>query len=417
MRMEEGSGRNSIQDPAEQKNAGYLRRFGLWVAIALALVFATIAYSMVYDALIGRITPTIAIREGTIERFLRCDALIIRDEELVEATSEGAFNQVAKEGERLSKGGVAARIGGSAEPEHENGSSVIAQEAEEAALLFHKAEAVLNDARLFLSAKEAELAIYANREDPKGVARLESEVAEARQRVSDAMAANEKARDLYSMKAEAAAQEGPASAIKSGGVSVRTKRQAVVSFNWDGLEEVLSPDNPGLLEVDFSILSEAKDYRRQQGDMIAKGGIVFREVGSLSTDVLLQMEGVDPDFLTEGRTYRIRFTKLSSEKVPVRLKSVKLMDGGFIRAYFSMDRYVTSMTSMRSADTELLLESYSGLVLPARAIATVAGKTVVYVLRKDKFIQAEVEVLGVVEGEAAVKSETLRQGDKIRYDG
>jgi len=41
----------------------------------------------------------------------------------------------------------------------------------------------------------------------------------------------------------------------------------------------------------------------------------------------------------------------------------------------------------------------------------------VHVLRKDKFVLIKVDVLGIVNGEAAVSSDQLRQGDKVKYDG
>ena len=398
----------------------YMRRFGLWVLIALALIFLTVAYSMVYDSLIGRVTPTIIVREGTVERFASCNALVIRDERLVLATAPGSFNPVAIEGERLAKGGLAARIGGLPEPaEAVDVAQKLKDEADLALLLLEKADAALSDARIFLSAKEAELAIYLNRGDSRSVERLKMEVQDSKDRVAAAIAAKVAASKEYDAKLEAAS-DAPSSVsadAELGGVKVRTSRQAVVSYEWDGLEDELSPANLTLLDMDYSISKEATQNARKPGDALLSGDIVFREVGSLSTDVLLYLQGVDPEFLLPGSMHRLRFTRMSSEKVAAKLKASKTADDGTVRAYLSLDRYVTSMTSMRTVEVELLLESYSGLIVPARAISTGSGKSVVRVMRQDRFIEVEVEVLGIVDGEAAVKSNSLRQGDKVRYDG
>ncbi len=406
----------------ENRSSGgeYMRRFGLWVLIALALIFLTVAYSMVYDSLIGRVTPTIIVQEGTVERFASCNALVIRDERLVPASAPGSFNPVAKEGERLAKGGVAARIGGLPEPaEVVDVAQKLKDEADLALLLLEKADAALSDARIFLSAKEAELAIYLNRGDSRSAERLKKEVQDSKDRVAEAIAAKVAASEEYDAKLEAAMDApSPVSAdAELGGVKVRTGRQAVVSFEWDGLEDELSPANLTLLDMDYSISEEASENVRKPGDALLAGDIVFREVGSLSTDVLLYLQGVDPEFLLPGSMHRLRFTRMSSEKVAAKLKASKTADDGTVRAYLSLDRYVTSMTGMRTVEVELLLESYSGLIVPARAISTGDGKSVVRVMRQDRFIEVEVEVLGIVDGEAAVRSNSLRQGDKVRYDG
>lgn len=404
---------------AEDARSGFLRRFGLWVLIALALIFLTVAYSMMYDSLIGRITPTIAVREGTLERFVVCKAVIIRDEAVVKAPAAGVFNVVAPDGSRVAKGETVVRIGGQPEPQEgesvasEDGGLLLAQ------LALEKAEAEEYDARAYLEAKQEELIIYEKKGDTKGADRIEAQIADAQAaltaKTSDKLDA--KAEYQEKLAASKVAQASGKTSSDPGGLKVRATRPAAVSYSWDGLESIFSPANPGLLEVAFETASEAKATGRKQGDEVAEGDPIFREIGSISTDFLLYMRDVDPEIMKVGSNHRVRFSRLSSEKVSAKVKKYRQDGSGGITVYLSMDRYVSSMAGMRTADAELLLESFTGLIVPARAISTGGSRSSLQVLRRDRFITVDVEVLGIVGADAAVKSDALKPGDKVKYDG
>lgn len=416
--MEEQRVNPAREDGQEDSRDTYMRRFGLWVLVALALVFLVVAYSMVYDALVGRVTPTITVKEGTLDSYAQCQAIIVRDEKLIRAQAPGIFHPVAKEGERLAKGGVAARIGGSQDPEEEAAQAGSPDESAGALLLLERAEGELNDARLYLSSKEMELAIYLNRMDTKSAARLEAEVTDAKLRVDSLIKARQDAQITYELSLKAAQASVASKSPKDpGGIKVRTSRQAIASFNWDGLENRLNPANPDILDTEYSVAQSAGSGARALGDQLNQGDIVFREIGSLSTDLLLFIKGVDPESMRAGKAYRIRFPRLSSEKVSAILKSSKERDGGAVTAYFSLDRYVNSMTSLRTVEAELLMASYTGLIVPARAIGYDSGRPYVYVMRQDRFVRAYVDVLGTVAGEAVVASNALKPGDKVKFDG
>lgn len=416
--MEEEPVKKTEGASPSSERADYLRRFRLWVVVALALVFLTVAYSMVYDSLIGRITPTIAAREGTLEKFVPLKAVVIRDEKLVTASSSGTFNIVAPEGARVAKGEVIARIGGLTEVASSEGSK------EDSGLLtalleLERAEAKESEARSFLAAKQAELKLYEAKEDVKGAARVKAQVDSADEALAAAVLERQAASKAYEERL-ALSKSAPSSArvtTDPGGVRMRSERPAVISYSWDGLEDTLSPSNPELLDLPYSVAAKAAKAARSQGDEVMAGDVAFREISSISTDFLLYAAEVDPEILKAGAVQKVRFTRLSSEKVTVKVKSSKVDKSGFVVAHMSLDRYVSSMTSMRAVDVELLLESYSGLIIPARAITTGEGKSFVHVLRRDRFVLIEVEVLGVVNGEAAVRSDQLKQGDKVKYDG
>ncbi|HOA15832.1 MAG TPA: HlyD family efflux transporter periplasmic adaptor subunit [Bacillota bacterium] len=416
--VEEPRERKAAED-TEDARGGFLRRFGLWVLIALALIFLTVAYSMMYDSLIGRITPTIAVREGTLERFVPCKAVIIRDEAVVRSPAAGVLNVVAPEGSRVAKGETVVRIGGQPEPQQGestaagDGGLLIAQ------LELEKAEAAEYDARAYLQSKQEELIIYEKRGDQKGAERIRSQIADAQDALSAATAKKLDAKAAYQEKLAASkvAQAGGGAYSDPGGLKVRATRPAAVSYSWDGLESLFSPANPGLLEVPYGAVSEAQQAVRKQGDEIAEGDPAFREISSISTDFLLYMRDVDPEIVKVGSNHRVRFSRLSSEKVSAKVKKYRQDGSGGITVYLTMDRYVSSMAGMRTTDAEFLLESYSGLIVPARAISTAGGRSSLQVLRRDRFIAVDVEVLGIVGADAAVRSDALKPGDKVKYDG
>lgn len=405
---------------SEDQGSGYLRRFGLLVVVALALVFLTAAYSMMYDALIGRITPTIAVREGTLERLAPAKAVIVREEKLIFSPVAGTLNIVAKEQSRLAKGEVAARIGGLPEPARnlsyaEESRATLAT----AELVYNAAKARESEDASFLAAKRAELLIFEQRGDEKNTARLSAEVKEAEASLAESSRSTGKARAEFDRLSAEVAQlpESNGANVDPGGIRIRLDRPALISFEWDGLEAVFSSSNPGLLSIPYKQAASAVKAARKQGDELEKGDVAFREVASMTTDLLLYLEDVDPEIVKPGTSVKLRFPRLSSEKVAAKVRKIKEDDAGNVTAYVSLDRYVNSMTSMRTAEAELLLESFTGLIVPARAVSTGSGRSVVHVLRKDRFVPMEVEVIGIVYGEAVVRSVSLRQGDKVRYDG
>lgn len=416
--MEEKPAKGTKDTAFSNERADYLRRFRLWVVVAMALLFLTVAYSMMYDSLIGRITPTIAAREGTLEKFVPLKAVIIRDERTVTASYSGTFNIVAPEGARVARGEVVARIGGLPEAAPEEKAK------EDSGLLtalleLEGAEAREYEARSFLAAKQSELKLYEAKEDQKGAARVKAQLDEAGDVLAAAVLEREAAARAYEEKlalSKSVPSSGRAQA-DPGGVKMRSERPAVISYSWDGLEDTLSPANPSLLDLPSTIAAKASKGARSQGDEIEAGDVAFREIGSISTDFLLYAVGVDPELLKAGAVQKVRFTRLSSEKVTAKVRRSKVDGSGAVVAHMSIDRYVSSMTNMRAVDVELLLESHSGLIIPARAITTGEGGSYVHVLRKDKFVLIEVDVLGIVNGEAAVSSDQLRQGDKVKYDG
>ncbi|HPU96265.1 MAG TPA: HlyD family efflux transporter periplasmic adaptor subunit, partial [Bacillota bacterium] len=313
---------------------------------------------------------------------------------------------------------VVARIGGLSEAAPEEKAK------EDSGLLtalleLEGAEAREYEARSFLAAKQSELKLYEAKEDQKGAARVKAQLDEAGDVLAAAVLEREAAARAYEEKlalSKSVPSSGRAQA-DPGGVKMRSERPAVISYSWDGLEDTLSPANPSLLDLPSTIAAKASKGARSQGDEIEAGDVAFREIGSISTDFLLYAVGVDPELLKAGAVQKVRFTRLSSEKVTAKVRRSKVDGSGAVVAHMSIDRYVSSMTNMRAVDVELLLESHSGLIIPARAITTGEGGSYVHVLRKDKFVLIKVDVLGIVNGEAAVSSDQLRQGDKVKYDG
>ena len=210
----------------------------------------------------------------------------------------------------------------------------------------------LSALRVQVAIKEAELRAYTDRKDAKNVNRLHSELSELRRR--EASAADALARIQDETRAAAAAvaeatRRSDTSSTRALAV-LRALSASLISTHIDGLEGVFSPTNPDLLEISPA---DHAPYPRvcSEGDSVAAGAAVFREVQNLRTNLLVFAEVPEDAAPGAGSRVRVRFPRLATEAVPATVISSRRrpdISADTWAFHIALDRYATTLTDLRS---------------------------------------------------------------------
>ena len=389
---------------------------------AAVVVVAVLSYS-----LFAAVRPMITISSGTahaysgwVEVSFPGDAVIVRDERTRATPISGVIHFVVETGERAAAGAVVAEVRDRAAAEAAQSSSLRAEEetnrfVQECAMREQREKERLSALRVQIAIKETELRAYTDRKDAKNANRLHAELAELRQREDQAVDALARVREEARAAAAAVAEakrRSDTSSTRALAV-LRAFGASLISTHIDGLEAVYSPANPDLLGISPA---DHTPYPRacSEGDSVAAGAAVFREVQNLRTDLLVFADVPEDAAPGAGSRVRVRFPRLATEAVPATVIGSRRrpdMSANTWSFHIALDRYATTLTDLRSEKVALVTERVSGILVPRSALARKGEDYGVWLLRTNRFIWRSVTLLGLNEEEAAV--EGIREGDRV----
>jgi len=402
--------------PAERAQ----KRFAKAAAVVVVAVLSYSLFAAVRPMITMRSSRTAQAYLGSVDVSYPGDAVIVRDERIVATPISGVIHFVAENGERVAAGAVVAEVRDKAAAQAPQSSSLQAQEeidrfAQECAIREQREKERLSALRVQVAIKEAELRAYTDRKDAKNVNRLHTELSELRQRESAAV--DSLARIGDEMRAAAAAvaeakRRSDTSSARARAV-LRSFAASLISTHIDGLEGVYSPANPDLLEISPA---DYTPYPRvcSEGDSVAAGAAVFREVQNLRTSLLVFADVPEDATPGAGGRVRVRFPRLATEAVPAtvigsrRRPDISAHTWAF---HIALDRYATTLTDLRSEKVVLITDRVSGILIPRSALARKGDDDGVWLLRTNRFIWRSVTVLGMNEEEVAI--EGIREGDRV----
>ena len=389
---------------------------------AAVVVVAVLSYS-----LFAAVRPMITISSGTahaysgwVEVSFPGDAVIVRDERTRATPISGVIHFVVESGERAAAGAVVAEVRDRAAAEAAQSSSLRAEEetnrfVQECAMREQREKERLSALRVQIAIKETELRAYTDRKDAKNANRLHAELAELRQREDQAVDALARVREEARAAAAAVAEAKRRSDTSSARALavLRAFGASLISTHIDGLEAVYSPANPDLLGISPA---DHTPYPRacSEGDSVAAGAAVFREVQNLRTDLLVFADVPEDAAPGAGSRVRVRFPRLATEAVPATVIGSRRrpdMSANTWSFHIALDRYATTLTDLRSEKVTLVTERVSGILVPRSALARKGEDYGVWLLRTNRFIWRSVTLLGLNEEEAAV--EGIREGDRV----
>ena len=207
----------------------------------------------------------------------------------------------------------------------------------------------------------------------------------------------------------------------SGVTNIRAQQPGIYSAVCDGYEETLSPDY--LEDLTPAKLAQISAGSREGNVGKLIYGDAWYYAFSLSEEETQQMLGSDRVLL--------RFSKGLQQDVEVEIVSVSEVQDGRCAIVVSCDKYMSQVTQLRRQTATLVLDSHSGLRIPANALRLSAdGQSGVYCLVgfTADFKPVNVVYRGdgytlVCAAEGTTGGDILRSGDEVivtaseLYDG
>ena len=207
----------------------------------------------------------------------------------------------------------------------------------------------------------------------------------------------------------------------SGVTTIRAARPGIYSAVCDGYEAVLSPD---FLEDLTPAKLASISGNGQEGNA---GKLIYGDTWYYA----FTLSAADTQRLRDCDTVRLRFAKGLQQDVAVEIVSISDEQDGKCAIVAACDKYMPQVTQLRHQTATLVLESHSGLRIPANALRLSAeGQSGVYCLVGFTADFKPVDVVYRGDGytlvraaEQATGGDILRAGDEViittseLYDG
>lgn len=378
------------------------------------LFFSVQLYQYFSDPL--TISPVYAART---EETITADGWIVRDEEVFHA--EGSLIHYFSEGERVGVGQILATAYSS------SGALETVRKLEDCELRLEQLEFALSsyldpDAALKLDGDITESLLTLRGDLAEGdyttasenISRLKSNILKRSHSYSSApeiqAAINAVEDEMWSLRNSL-----------SGATNLWAQRGGTYSAVCDGYETVLRPDM--LTQLSPAMLRSIKP----QSAPADVGKLIYGDTWyyavNLSEDEVAR--------LGDSGVATLRMSKGLEKEITVRIQSVSAVENGKQTVVFSCDKYLAQVTQLRHQSADLVLETYSGLHIPANALRMdKQGRTGVYCLVGfiAEFKPVDVVYQGdgytlVCADEEATGGRILRAGDEVivttadLYDG
>ena len=329
------------------------------VTLAVLTYFGIQAYLYFDDPLTTTVAYTYQVEEG-----VELTGYVVRDEQVLEEEPSGLVRIQRDEGERVSTGGVIARVYANQEAMDQQAQieSLVTQieqlqYAQEAAL---GAEAALKlDAQIL-----SNLLAYRGYVAEDRLDMAEKKGSELRGLVLKRDYTYSDATDLSGEIAELEAQLKDLRSKAAGSVrTITASRTGLYSAVVDGYESVLTPES--LAELTPSKLSAVRADSSVQSDM---GKLILGDTWYYAAT----MSKSDAETLqkkqAQGIGLTLQFSKSIERSLSVRLESVSEEENGRVVAVFKGRTYLAELTLLRQQGAKIIYKSESGIRIPKEAL-------------------------------------------------
>ena len=322
------------------------------VTLAVLTYFGIQAYLYFDDPLTTTVAYTYQVEEG-----VELTGYVVRDEQVLEEEPSGLVRIQRDEGERVSTGGVIARVYASQEAMDQQAQIEQLQYAQEAAL---GAEASLKlDAQIL-----SNLLAYRGYVAEDRLDMAEKKGSELRGLVLKRDYTYSDATDLSGEIAELEAQLKDLRSKAAGSVrTITASRTGLYSAVVDGYESVLTPES--LAELTPSKLSAVRADSSVQSDM---GKLILGDTWYYAAT----MSKSDAETLqkkqAQGIGLTLQFSKSIERSLSVRLESVSEEENGRVVAVFKGRTYLAELTLLRQQGAKIIYKSESGIRIPKEAL-------------------------------------------------
>lgn len=382
-----------------------------WIIIAIiAVAVAVFCLVIALDTDV----KTEIVQNGTMEVVTPVSGTIVRQETLLTSNYGGNVDRVIQEGERVSKGMLVASV-----------------YKEQIDLETQKKLQAVNERIREVTENQAEMQVFAS--DMTALDnRMKAEVDEViqgamlgggtdfseskeeinklldkRKMISgDKGAADTHLQNLYAEKESYEQQLGSAKS------AVYAPEAGVVSYEVDGLEDILKADKIGEYTVsDVESWTEAIQNSKKETP-----GVIGKIANNFVWYYVYLDSEENAERLNVGKKVDVRFKVDDVPELYGEIASISEPENGKVVVSVALTEGKELWLKYRTADADIIVNSYSGLKIPVSTIRYKEGTTGVYVLRERVVRFRTVEVLYKDDQYAIVKEDNTAENSLRLYD-
>ncbi len=358
---------------------------------------------------------------GAVEQAIEIEGILVRDEKVLVAPISGIVRPLVSEGEKVSAGSVLAEVAEDdarqrAEPPLRQAEDELARFDAYARSRLEGFESEVAARKLDVENEKRALAMAGSSPDGDGSAGdRASALARARRAYEEASARLEAERAELERRRRSLAdkvrqcEEGYRRFVSQ----MRAESPGVVSFELDGLEQVLSPDGCKDIEPGEAMALVPSPGRVAAGEHVDAGQPVFRLVDNYRLFVLALLPRDASERLGSSRSLRLRFQSVPGGPFAASrvFHDASIAPDSARAMLLEVSGFPTELCYGRRVRVSVIERTVSGLVVPRRSIVSSDEGDFVYVpvnlgvARKPVRIRAACADRAVVEG--------LREGERV----
>ncbi|RKD27855.1 putative membrane fusion protein [Caminicella sporogenes DSM 14501] len=391
-----------------------------------AIIIIYFIYKVIFDFVIGQPSSEI-VKYGEIVEKGSYECLIVRNEKVITSPAEGEIKYFVEEGEKVEKGCKVAEIFSNQISEDDKAKLV---ELNNRIKEIQANKNNIFDADIEKINSEIDNLIYEIKQNvfignyyKVNILKkdLKSLIDKKRRINGDKSFSGA---NLENLKAQKEILE---SKIKGSLYEIKSIDSGIISYNIDGYEEILTPQNVGNIKYDFfdSLNVELNNLKLNK---VIYGQPIFKIIDNISWNIAVFTDIKESKTFKKGQKVTIDFY---GDKIDGRVKDIFIeKNKGLI--VIETNQYAKNFNKERKLKLEIIKKHYKGLKIHRDSIVEKDGKLGVYVLdinKKTKFVPIKLkgynENFAIVyntfyynkEGDNYVRVRTINLYDEILRNG
>ena len=336
------------------------RRIALRIAMGAVCLLVLAYFGLQLKNYLVDPFATAAAAYSRVEETVRANGWLIRDELLLPGDSSGLLQLTRQEGERVSQGGVVAKVyADQASLDRQTELDSLDERIEQLRYATEENLSGVASLRLDSQIKDSLLALRRSVESG-AMAQTESEITQLRSLILKRDYSRGDGADAAAELRELQAQRQALQSQGAGSVRrVTAPESGIYSAVVDGYETLLTPANlESLTPSALSSLEADPSVQSNVGKLIVSDRWYY--AAALSDE--------DAQDLKVGQSVTLRFSKGAADDLPAEVWSVGESESGRRLVVLSGREYLAELTLLRHQSAEIILSSSEGIRVPQTAL-------------------------------------------------
>lgn len=353
------------------------------------LAFFVFMGAQVYTAVISSVRTETTVLY-TAYNTISCDGFLVRDEKIILSNEQGAIDYLRADGEKVSKDSAIATMYASKD-DIDTRRAIKSIEKQIVALDFSQSpveimvsdpveiENLIKDQIMHLSKS-----VY--NQDMDGISNIKDEIAMLanRKRLAIKEVDNFNA-EISQLKEE---KKQLTNKLTNKITDINTPISGYFSSQIDGYETLLTPQGIGNLTA-----SDILSMQQFQTKGVKPEGAIGKIITEFEWYFVTLLNESEAKSINTGTSVTLSFPFASGDKVTASVLSIGKPLEGKVPIILKSDFVVDGLNLMRHQTAELILNTYTGIRVPAAAVRVVDGKQGVYVLIGSQAVFKEIELI------------------------